>query len=246
MITKLITVEHLKMRRTYIWFMLLIGTIIGCGLGLFLYLANLNAFVNTNNQFLALWGEFNIFSSQIFIPLFLAIIVGINIQTEKSNRMLNSLRTMSIKPSFIFVSKLIYIAVLQLTIQVISASIYLIVGYGLGLKGNVDILTLIQWEFLGWLGSIGIIAIQLGIALIVKSLTVNLLINFGFVIGGFIVALFSSSITDYYPFSQIMIGIYAHDISHFTFATDIRFGFIIGIGILIGWYIFIRTFNKNK
>ncbi|MBZ6014252.1 ABC transporter permease [Leuconostoc gelidum subsp. gelidum] len=109
MITKLITVEHLKMRRTYIWFMLLIGTIIGCGLGLFLYLANLNAFVNTNNQFLALWGEFNIFSSQIFIPLFLAIIVGINVQTEKSNRMLNSLRTMSIKPSFIFVSKSFYL-----------------------------------------------------------------------------------------------------------------------------------------
>lgn len=246
MIARLIMVEHIKMKRTYIWLMLLTGTSVGCGLGLFLYLANLKAFATTSNQLLALWGEFNLFSSQIFVPLFLAIIIGINVQVEKSNRMLNRLRMMSIKPSAIFFGKLTYISLLQLIIQVIAIAIYLIVGNALDLKGSVDIVTLLTWGFLGWLGSLGIIAIQIAIALITNSLTENLLINFGLVIGGFIVALISSEMTFFYPFSQIMIGLHARNANHFTSLNTIIFGFVIVFGILIGWKIFTRAFNKRQ
>lgn len=242
MMSNLIMIEHLKMKRNYIFIILLVGSMIGSGLGLFLYVANQSVFNNSPDQALALWEEINLFSSQIFVPLFLAIVIGINIQLEKSNRMFDRLKTLPVNLEAIFISKVAYFAGLQFIVQLIGILMYLSMVHILSLSGNLNLVTLSRWFILGWIASIGIIAIQLGIANIFKTLTGTLLVDFGLVIGGFIVTLISPS--QLYPFSQITIGLHAHDTNAFTFSNSIEFTLIIGFSILLGNFLFILSSRK--
>lgn len=134
-----------------------------------------------------------------------------------------------------------YFALLQLSIQLVSIVVYLIVVHFLGLNGHITLLTLFNWGLLGWLASLGIIAIQLSVAIIAKSLTINLLVNFGFVI-----TLISPSITSFYSFSQMMIGLHVRNINPLTTFDICKFGLVTIGSIIIGQFIFVNRLKKER
>ncbi|MCH3952208.1 MULTISPECIES: ABC transporter permease [Leuconostoc] len=230
----LIYAEYLKNKRTWGIIILLVGSVLGSLLGTFLYVANKQVFIQNHTQWLALWGESNLFASQIFLPMFLGIIIGNNVKNELNNNNLLRIIVSPVKVTQLIMSKWLYMIFLELINQIISLIIFLIIGHLLNLPEVVNIGRLFIWSILGWVGSLGIIAIQLWIAMRAKNFTTNLLINFGVIIVGLIISIANSKLGSFYPYNQIMIGLHAKTLTSFDQSQIIIFILVIILSTLFG------------
>lgn len=233
-VMSLMYAEHLKNKRSMSMTILLVGSFLGLLLGTLLYTANKQVFIQSHTQWLALWGESNLFASQIFIPLFLGIIVANNIKNELDNNNLLRMVVSPLKVSHLVMAKWLYIAFLSLINQVVGFLIFVIMGYLLHLPGSVNIGQFLTWSILGWFGSLGVIAIQLWIALKFKNFTTSLLVNFGIIIFGLIISIINSTLGDFYPYNQIMIGLHAKSLVSFDQGQIVVFLFVVFLSIIVG------------
>ncbi|MBZ5962670.1 ABC transporter permease [Leuconostoc gasicomitatum] len=233
-IMNLIYIEHLKNKRSMAMPILLVGSFFGLMLGTFLYAANKQVFIKSHTQWLALWGESNLFAAQIFIPMFLGIIVAKNIKNELDNNNLLRIIVSPIKVPQFIMSKWLYIVLLNLMNQVISFLFFIIMGHLLHLPGSVNIGRFLVWSIMGWLGSLGIIAIQIWIALQVEHFTLNLLVNFGAIIFGLMISIINDTLGSFYPYNQMMIGLHAKTLSNFSVNQMMTFPIIIILSTVIG------------
>ncbi|MBZ6009384.1 ABC transporter permease [Leuconostoc gelidum subsp. aenigmaticum] len=233
-IMNLIYIEHLKNKRSMAMPILLVGSFFGLLLGTFLYAANKQVFIQSHTQWLALWGESNLFAAQIFIPMFLGIIVANNIKNELDNNNLLRIIVSPIKVPQFIMSKWLYIVLLNLMNQIISFLFFIIMGYLLHLPGSVNISRFLVWSIMGWLGSLGIIAIQIWIALQVENFTSNLLVNFGAIIFGLMISIINDTLGSFYPYNQMMIGLHAKTLSNFSVNQMMTFAIIIILSTVIG------------
>ncbi|MBZ6003779.1 ABC transporter permease [Leuconostoc gelidum subsp. aenigmaticum] len=233
-IMNLIYIEHLKNKRSMAMPILLVGSFFGLMLGTFLYAANKQVFIKSHTQWLALWGESNLFAAQIFIPMFLGIIVANNIKNELDNNNLLRIIVSPIKVPQFIMSKWLYIVLLNLMNQIISFLFFIIMGYLLHLPGSVNISKFLVWSIMGWLGSLGIIAIQIWIALQVENFTSNLLVNFGAIIFGLMMSIINDTLGSFYPYNQMMIGLHAKTLSNFSVNQMMTFPIIIILSTVIG------------
>ncbi|AEJ31737.1 ABC transporter permease [Leuconostoc sp. C2] len=233
-VMSLMYAEHLKNKRSMSMTILLVGSFLGLLLGTFLYTANKQVFIQSHTQWLALWGESNLFASQVFIPLFLGIIVANNIKNELDNNNLFRIVVSPMKVTHLVMAKWLYVAFISLINQVVGFLIFVIMGYLLHLPGSVSMIQFVSWAILGWFGSLGVIAIQIWIAIKVKNFTTSLLVNFGTIIFGLIISIINSTLGDFYPYNQIMIGLHAKSLISFDHVQIVVFLLVAFLSTIVG------------
>lgn len=243
-IVDLVYTEHLKSKRSMGMVILVVGTFLGLLVGTFLYIVNKQVFIQDHTQWLALWGESNLFGAQIFVPMFLSIIIASNIKSELDNNNLIRIIVSPIKVTYLVMSKWLYIVALSLVNQVIGFLIFVILGYLLHLPGSVSIGKFLSWSILGWIGSSGVIAIQLWIALKAKNFTASLLVNFGIIIFGLIISIVNNTLGRFFPYNQIMIGLHARELTSFDQGQMTVFLLVVFFSVILGLACATRTVKK--
>ena len=231
---KEISVEFLKDRREKSLLVLLIGSSVGVLLGLSLYLANKNVFVHEHSQWLALWDEINLFSSQIFVPLFLALVISRNIQKEYKYHNINVWLTLSKSTSRIVLSKFVYFSILYFVNQLILLLIFYILGLVNHFPININIFIFSFWMFSSWVGGLGIISWEIFLSFKLKNSLNVMLVCLACCILGFIISTINPIMSQLYPFSQILIGTQAKYNQNFNFISGTFFLFICLINIFLG------------
>ncbi|CAH1852379.1 ABC transporter permease [Convivina intestini] len=234
---RLLEVEFLKNKRLFNFEILILGTFIGLMLGVFLYLANKSIFIDDHSQWLALWSEMNLFATQIFIPIILSIVVALNIQNELRNNNLLRIMVTPVNLVNFVISKWLYFVILSLINQLISWLMFIGIGSLLGFPNNMNPLMFLKWSILAWVGSLGIIAIQILIGFIVRQFISVVLVNFGLVIVSFISSIISEALSWINPYSLILIGSHAKNTMYWSLYQIIFFISTTLITVVFGIYL---------
>ncbi|QBO36291.1 transporter [Periweissella cryptocerci] len=231
---ELIRIEAKKMKHSFSMGMLLIGEVVGLLFGTILYVMNAGVFKAEHSQWLALWSEGTVFSSQIFIPLFTAIVVALICKVDIDNKNFERMAQLPLKPLKIIIAKFCYLSLITLVAQIIFLVLFVVIGAVLRFPWMHNVSQFIRWTFMGWIGLLAIIAIQFLISLLMNSLAISVLVSFAASIGGFVVALLSKNVVTYYPFSQMMIGIHSKELFGMSATQVITFLITVFTCIVFG------------
>ena len=169
-------VESRKLKSNYILIFLLVFNLLSVFIGSIIFYFNQSAFPNSNNRDLILWGQETLYTSQLFFPILIGVLCSISWQFEESNNNWLRMKTIPLKESKIVLSKFLTLFLLTLLNQIIFLVLFclsaLIVNVSLE-----ELLKFIYWDFMGWIGTSSIIAIQLYFSVFTRNFTFSILIS---------------------------------------------------------------------
>ena len=211
----LLEVESRKLKSNYILIFLLVFNLLSVFIGSIIFYFNQSAFPNSNNRDLILWGQETLYTSQLFFPILIGVLCSISWQFEESNNNWLRMKTIPLKESKIVLSKFLTLFLLTLLNQIIFLVLFclsaLIVNVSLE-----ELLKFIYWDFMGWIGTSSIIAIQLYFSVFTRNFTFSILISTVGGILGLLTLFISNFIFKIFPYSQITVGVRSRSLINFT------------------------------
>ncbi|TLQ04334.1 hypothetical protein FEZ51_05910 [Pediococcus stilesii] len=198
--------EFLKVRGLKLSVIILATNVIACLIGSLLYFQNQGVFIEYHTQWYALCSESGMFYSQLFFPLLIAILASVIIHIEKERKNFDKLILIPISAREVALTKL----KLMLFLTVFSMGIFLLIFYMIGIisglpqKENTYIFVL--WGIMAWVGTAPIVAFQLWISIIRDSFTSPIMIALILSLLNFVLLTVFPTLVEYYPYSQIMVG----------------------------------------
>ncbi|UEX89878.1 ABC transporter permease [Staphylococcus ratti] len=218
----LLRIELRKLKNNYILIFLLVFNVLSVSIGSMIFYFNQSAFPNSNNRDLILWGQETLYNSQLFFPILIGVLCSISWQFEESNNNWMRMKTIPLKESKIVISKFSTLLVLTLLNQIIFLVLFCIsasiVDVTLG-----ELFKFIYWDFIGWIGTASIIAIQLYLSVSTRNFTFSILISTVGGILGLLTLFISEFIFTIFPYSQIAVGVRSRSLVSFTFSEMLLF-----------------------
>lgn len=239
----LLEVESRKLKSNYILIFLLVFNLLSVFIGSIIFYFNQSAFPNSNNRDLILWGQETLYTSQLFFPILIGVLCSISWQFEESNNNWLRMKTIPLKESKIVLSKFLTLFLLTLLNQIIFLVLFclsaLIVNVSLE-----ELLKFIYWDFMGWIGTSSIIAIQLYFSVFTRNFTFSILISTVGGILGLLTLFISNFIFKIFPYSQITVGVRSRSLINFTIQEILFFILINVIYVII--FLTLTTLKLKK
>lgn len=239
----LLEVESRKLKSNYILIFLLVFNLLSVFIGSIIFYFNQSAFPNSNNRDLILWGQETLYTSQLFFPILIGVLCSISWQFEESNNNWLRMKTIPLKESKIVLSKFLTLFLLTLLNQIIFLVLFclsaLIVNVSLE-----ELLKFIYWDFMGWIGTSSIIAIQLYFSVFTRNFTFSILISTVGGILGLLTLFISNFIFKIFPYSQITVGVRSRYLINFTIQEILFFILINVIYVII--FLTLTTLKLKK
>ncbi len=168
MIIRVIHTEFLKMRRTPLWLAFLVLSVISAVMGTANYAANTDIL---KDGWLDLWAQHTLFAAAFFLPALYGVLCSCEWRWEHLGHNWNRLMTQPVPAGMIWLGKFIPAAAVALGSQLFIGGLYLVSGRLAGLTG-VFPERLPVWLFMGWIGSLAILAVQLFFSMVMRSFAV--------------------------------------------------------------------------
>ncbi|MCU5746471.1 ABC transporter permease [Staphylococcus sp. SQ8-PEA] len=238
-------IELRKLKNNYILIFLLIFNILSVSIGCMIFYFNQSAFPNLNNRDLILWGQETLYTSQLFFPILIGVLVSISWQFEESNNNWMRMKTIPLKESKIIVSKFSSIFLLTLLNQIIFFLLFCISASIV----NVSLEQLhkfIFWDLMGWIGTVSIIALQLYLSVTTRNFTFPILISTVGGVAGLLTLFISNFIFKIFPYSQITVGVRSRSLMNFNFSEMLLFLIINAIYIVTFLTLTILKLKKRE
>jgi len=218
----LLSIELRKLQNNYILIFLLVFNILSVSIGSMIFYFNQSAFPNSNNRDLILWGQETLYTSQLFFPILIGVLCSISWQFEESNNNWMRLKTIPLKENKIVLSKFSSLFLLTLLNQIIFFVLFCISASIVNVSLE-ELLKFIYWDFIGWIGTASIVAIQLYLSVATRNFTFSILISTIGGILGLLTLFISNFIFKIFPYSQITVGVRARSLMNFTFSEMLLF-----------------------
>lgn len=237
MMVKLIKMEIMKLKRSYLWAVFFILPIIPAVLGTINYAANIEIL---QSLWLSLWTQHTLFSDYFFLPIMLGIFCSYLINEEKANHNWNRLLTLPVKRSAVFGAKLAVAGFMAFCSEAWIVILFVISGKVIGMDAPVPWGSVLRWCMMGTLGALVMVSIQLLVSLIAKSFALPVGIAlFGSLSGlGFL----AKGKGHIYPYSLMAYGMNANapqqleESGYLSFAAVCIF-YILLVGIITSLYL---------
>lgn len=200
MLQRCISAEWLKLRHSHIWIILMVLPVFSILIGGANYCFNQS--VLTNGWY-SLWTQVSLFYGEFFLPVLIAICCAYVCRLEHMNKNWNTLMTAPISPWCVFLSKLFIVGVLILAVQIFFLTLYLCAGRLVGLPQQFPAETF-GWIFRGWVSSVTVSAVQLGLSIRIRSFAVPIGISICAVFIG--LGMYVAKVGMLFPYSLLTIG----------------------------------------
>ncbi|GAA0180046.1 ABC transporter permease [Clostridium sediminicola] len=200
MFKKILTAEWLKLRHSFIWIVLITLPIISVLFG------NFNFYFNQGvlkNEWYSLWTQVSLFYGEFFLPILIAICCSYVCRLEHMNKNWNTIMTSPIPIKWIFISKLVIVTILLFTVQIFLIFLYFCSGKIMGLSSQIPI-EILGWTLRGWLATITIASLQLGLSIRIRSFATPIGISICCVFMG--LGMYLLKLGMFFPHSLLTIG----------------------------------------
>ncbi|WP_338749308.1 ABC transporter permease [Bacillus sp. FJAT-52991] len=235
-------VERLKLKRSNLWLIHLIGPLLGVFLAYTNFFKNYDLFMQPgDNAWIEAWTQVALFMGPFVLPILIGIYAALVCRTEHVGGGWKQLLALPIKHSEIFLSK--FLTVVRMVIITMSILIIFFIGFGYikGVEGTPPIFSILGFMIRGILACLPLILLQLIISLRAKTFGVPLAVSIVFTLPAIIIA--STPIGQIYPWTQPMLAMSPEDESpiqsYFLFYT-----LLIGTFIVLLFY-GLRSFIKR-
>ncbi|HBG5344626.1 TPA: ABC transporter permease [Clostridioides difficile] len=199
MLRKSVLGEILKLKHSFIWYILLalplISVLIGTG----------NFYLNQSilkKEWYSLWTQVSLFYGEFFFPILIAIFCAYVCRLEHMNHNWNNVMTLPINLKNVFLSKLIIISILTAITQIVFVIFYIVAGNMLGFSQSVPN-ELTGWIVKGWIISISIASIQLYLSIKIRSFATPIGISLCLSLFGMGLLVAQPSIGIFFPYSML-------------------------------------------
>ena len=132
------------------------------------------------------------------------------------------MKTIPLKESKIVLSKFLSLFLLTLLNQIIFFVLFCISASIVNVSLE-ELLKFIYWDFIGWIGTASIVAIQLYLSVATRNFTFSILISTIGGVLGLLTLFISNFIFKIFPYSQITVGVRARSLMNFTFSEMLLF-----------------------
>ncbi|MEQ7807712.1 ABC transporter permease [Priestia aryabhattai] len=239
---EILTVEKLKLKRSKIWILYILGPLIGVMLAYTNFYNNYELFVQPgDNEWIEAWTQVAIFMGPFVLPIMVGVYAAFVCRSEHVSGGWKQLLALPVQRTKIFLGKfLITATMIAVTLFIV---LILFLGFGLvkGINGDLPMLTLIGYCIKGFLACLPLMLLQLIISIRSKTFGIPLAVSIVFTLPAIIVA--STPLGQIYPWTQPMLAMSPVDESpiesYFTFYTLLS---ILSIALL---YFGIRNFAKR-
>lgn len=199
MLRKSVLGEILKLKNSFIWYILLalplLSVLIGTG----------NFYLNQDilkKEWYSLWTQVSLFYGEFFFPILIAIFCAYVCRLEHMNHNWNNVMTLPINLKNIFLSKLIVISTLTAITQIVFVIFYIVAGNMIGFSQSVPN-ELTGWIIKGWIISISIASIQLYLSIKIRSFATPIGISLCLSLFGMGLLIAQPSIGIFFPYSML-------------------------------------------
>ena len=239
---EILTVEKLKLKRSKIWILYILGPLIGVMLAYTNFYNNYELFVQPgDNEWIEAWTQVAIFMGPFVLPIMVGVYAAFVCRSEHVSGGWKQLLALPVQRTKIFLGKfLITATMIAVTLFIV---LILFLGFGLvkGINGDLPMLTLIGYCIKGFLACLPLMLLQLIISIRSKTFGIPLAVSIVFTLPAIIVA--STPLGQIYPWTQPMLAMSPADESpiksYFTFYTLLS---ILSMALL---YFGIRNFAKR-
>lgn len=200
MLKRCIYAEWLKLRHSNMCFVIMILPILSIIIGCANYYFNQSTL---SNGWYSLWTQVSLFYGEFFLPVLIAICCAYVCRLEHMNKNWNTVMAAPISSTNIFLSKLFIVSILVFMVQMFFFILYIFAGKLFGLPQNTPIETF-GWLFRGWIASITISAVQLGLSMRIRSFAVPIGISICAVFIG--LGMYVTKLGMFFPYSLLTIG----------------------------------------
>ncbi|MCM3039132.1 ABC transporter permease [Paenibacillus motobuensis] len=217
MLIRCIRAEQLKLRHSRMWLILAALPVLAVLIGCANYYLNQSAL---QNGWYSLWTQVSLFYGEFFLPVLIAICCAYVCRLEHLNKNWNMVMSAPVSAWHVFISKLVIVSILILTVQMLFLALYCSAGLLLGLRQHFPPETF-GWIVRGWVASTMLSAIQLLLSMRIRSFAVPIGISVCAVFIG--LGMYVLKIGLYFPYSLLTIGMGVLSQESLTVADTIRF-----------------------
>lgn len=209
MLINAIRAENLKSRHSNMWVAVAILPFLTAAIGAIIYGINASANLYGGAVWLQLWLQTGLFYGYFFFPILIAICASYLWRLEHTNHNWNSLMTMPVPRSTIFIAKLVVLAKSILTAQVLLMIFVIAVGKLIFQFSQPIPLNMLWWLFMGWFAALGVAAVQLYLSMRIRSFAVPVGLAVCLCIAG--LACYITGLGSMFPYSQLILGLSSQD-----------------------------------
>ncbi|KNF09049.1 hypothetical protein CLPU_4c00950 [Gottschalkia purinilytica] len=200
MLKRSISAEWLKLHHSRIWLILIMLPILSILIGCANYYFNQGVL---QNEWYSLWTQVTLFYGEFFLPILIAICCAYICRLEHMNQNWNTIMTAPISTGSIFIAKLIVVSILIFIVQVFFLLMYFFAGKFFGLSSQFPI-KILGWILRGWLASVTISTIQLGLSIRIRSFATPIGLSLCAVFMG--LGMYVAKLGMFFPYSLLTIG----------------------------------------
>lgn len=222
-----ISAEWLKLRHSRISLVLAILPVISLLIGGFNFYVNQAAL---QNGWYSLWTQVSLFYGEFFLPILIAICCAYVCRLEHANRNWNMILASPLPIISLFIAKLIIVGILILSAQTLFMVMYWSAGQLFSIPGPFPMETVI-WSLRGWIASISIAALQLGLSIRIRSFATPIGLALCAVFLG--LGMYVLKIGMLFPFSLLTIGMSVLSQQDLTHTENLAFLLMNGIFIIL-------------
>lgn len=195
-----LSAEWLKLRHSRI------GWILAALPAISLFIGGANYYFNQSvlqNGWYSLWTQVSLFYGEFFLPVLIAICCAYLCRLEHVNRNWNAVLTAPVSVASVFIAKLAVVSMLILVVQLLFFALYIVAGIGFGLSSPLPDEAM-GWILRGWIASISISSVQLGLSVRIRSFAAPIGICLCAVFVG--LGLYVAKLGMFFPYSLLTVG----------------------------------------
>lgn len=223
-------VERLKLKRSRLWLLYLIGPLLGVFLAYINFFKNYDLFMQPgDNAWIEAWTQVALFMGPFVLPILVGIYTALVCRSEHVGGGWKQLLALPIKHSEIFLGKFLTVVKMVVITMIILLIFFIGFGYVKGVEGSLPIFTIFGFMIRGILACLPLILLQLIISIKAKTFGIPLAVSIVFTLPAIIVA--STPLGQIYPWTQPMLAMSPEDESpiqsYFLFYTLLIGTFIV-------------------
>ena len=199
-----VTMEFRKLRHSHLWLVFLVIPLIPTVMGAGNYLNNLGML---KSEWYSLWTQCSLFYSNFFYGPLIALYCAYIWRVEHLNHNWNQLMTMPVPVREVFLGKLCMALACTVFLQLWVWVLFLGAGRFAGLDGMPPFEILV-WLLRGSIGGMGIAALQLLLAMVIRSFAVPIALALLGSIVGFLLS--NGGFGLFWPYSLMLMGMNAN------------------------------------
>ncbi|MGC8229992.1 ABC transporter permease [Pseudobacillus badius] len=242
MIKTMVFIEYMKLRRQWLWTVLITVPLVSCLLGYNNFFTYQDILVQKeDNEWTEAWTQASLFYGMIMLPILSGFYCSLSCRNENSGGGWKQMLVLPPSRVIVYIAKMLVILLLVFVTQLVLILEFIITGSLFGIQDPIPWSFLFKVLVLGFLAVCALVALQLWMASQIKSFVTPIAINVALTLLAFVAA--GAEWGNFYPWAQPTLAMSSPDevgINSLMFFLSINL-MTFSLAAILGVF----TFNKK-